>query len=640
MKTTSITRKLTTLFVVAFLFAAVSALAGTLTISGTTPTVDGGDIGNLIWTDTATFKFWTDTPNPGQSFTTGSAAGYKLNAYSTQASGSGTPASTRNYSLRVVGIDGANTTTLATDTFSTNTAWSAGDWFTWTLATPVLLSANTLYGVDVEHTSGGSWSNGIPYMRINSSNDIPNGFYYERTDGDPSTLSATTGRERIFHVDMDAIPAIAWDDGAATGIWNLADLNWGGGSAWSQNDGAVFGATGAGTVTLGADVSAFSVNFTANGYDIAQDGGGLYDLTVLNGGIIVGDGLSAKISAPLGGTSGLTKSGTGTLVLTGTNTYTGGTSVSAGTLQLGDGTTDGTLGGGDVSNSGVLSFNVAGSQTVGANITGAGSLAKAGAGTLTLTGTNDYSGGTTISAGKVLAGGDGHLGTGGVAIGATGELEYTGSATIPTLSGSGTLTLSSGTATVSSDNSAFSGATNASGTLVVNGALGGATTILSGGTLMGAGALSNVTVNAGTLAPGNSIDTITVGDLTLSGNYEWEVDATSNDLVVVTTALGNGVLDISGDVVIDITPLSGAYFSSSQVFTLFTYDGGLTTDGLASDLSVTYGGIGSKWLIQGATFADTGSAITLTGIEYIPEPSTIILAGLGLMGVTFRRRRR
>ncbi|MDT8391262.1 MAG: autotransporter-associated beta strand repeat-containing protein [Lentisphaeria bacterium] len=441
-------------------------------------------------------------------------------------------------------------------------------------------------------------------------------------------------------------PNAYWNGGTTGGVWDT-DVEWndqndllGTDSAWTVGRTAVFGA---GTTDVGVNGNISIGSLSLNDGLVLSEADGTGDLLTLNrdAAFTVSSG-TATMGVGIAGTDIMGKMGAGTLVLTGDNSsFSGETRILAGTLQVGDGTTDGTLGSGAVSNSGVLSFNVAGSQTVGNNISGTGSLTKDGAGTVTLSGSNNYAGGTTISAGKVQVGGDGHLGTAGVAIGAAGELEYTGSATIPTLSGSGTLTLSSGTATVSSDNSAFSGATNVSGTLVVNGSLGGTTAILSGGTLMGAGALSSVTVNAGgTLAPGNSIDTITVGDLTLSGTYEWEVDNAGSDLVVVDGTLGTGSLDISGDVIVDITPLDGAYFSASQVFTLFTYDGTLTTDGLANDLTVTYGGIASKWLTQGAIFADTGIAITLTGIEYIPEPSTMILAGLGLAGLSLRRRRR
>ena len=88
---------------------------------------------------------------------------------------------------------------------------------------------------------------------------------------------------------------------------------------------------------------------------------------------------NATIAMPLAGTQGLTKTGNGTLILTATNTYTGGTTVNAGgTLQVGNGTTAGTLGSGNIVTNGLLDLKFGTATTVslptGAAITGSGSL--------------------------------------------------------------------------------------------------------------------------------------------------------------------------------------------------------------------------------------------------------------------------
>ena len=84
--------------------------------------------------------------------------------------------------------------------------------------------------------------------------------------------------------------------------------------------------------------------------------------------------------------------GTGTSILTGTNTYSGGTTITAGTLQLGNGGVTGSIVGNVVDN-GVLEFNRtdAGLNLAG-NISGAGSVIQAGTGTVTFRGTNTYGG--------------------------------------------------------------------------------------------------------------------------------------------------------------------------------------------------------------------------------------------------------
>lgn len=96
----------------------------------------------------------------------------------------------------------------------------------------------------------------------------------------------------------------------------------------------------------------------------------------------------------------LTKSGAGTLEITGnSNTYTGGTNVSGGVLQVGNGGAGGTLGTGTINNNASLVFNRSDSFSVNNAITGSGSLTKQGAGILSLGGANDYAGGTSVTAG-------------------------------------------------------------------------------------------------------------------------------------------------------------------------------------------------------------------------------------------------
>ena len=86
------------------------------------------------------------------------------------------------------------------------------------------------------------------------------------------------------------------------------------------------------------------------------------------------------------------------------------TTISAGTLQIGQGGTTGTLGTGNVINNAVLAFNRSDSITYGGAISGTGVLQQNGNGTTILTGTSTYTGGTTIAAGTLQIGNGGTIG--------------------------------------------------------------------------------------------------------------------------------------------------------------------------------------------------------------------------------------
>ena len=183
----------------------------------------------------------------------------------------------------------------------------------------------------------------------------------------------------------------------------------------------------------------------------------------------------------ISGAGMLRQAGTGTLILTGNNTYTGGTTIGSGsTLQIGNGGTSGSIIG-NVVNDGTLTFKRADAVTFGGDVSGAGQLRQDGAGTLILTGTSTYTGGTTIVSGSTLqlgAGGTsgsiiGDVANGGALvfnrsntigfggrISGTGEVRQEGSGTV-VLSGantySGGTSIHSGTLSISADENLGSG---------------------------------------------------------------------------------------------------------------------------------------------------------------------------------------
>ncbi|MET3654872.1 beta strand repeat-containing protein, partial [Dyella japonica] len=308
----------------------------------------------------------------------------------------------------------------------------------------------------------------------------------------------------------------------------------------------------------------------------------------------------------------LTKSGAGTWVLTGANTYTGGTAINSGTLQV---ASDANLG----AATGALSFNGgtlattatftsgrattlnAGGGTIdvasGTILTqtgvmaGSGALAKADTGTLVLTGTNTYTGGTTISNGTLQLGNGGTTGSlvgnitdnGALAFNRSNALTVAG-----TITGSGTLSqIGSGITTLSGNSGAFSGSTSVThGALWVNGTLGNAAstlTVSGGGTLGGTGTLGgSVSIADGILAPGNSPGTLTInGNLALApaSVLDYELGQANvpggplNDLTVV-----GGNLTLAGTLNIS-TSAGGTY--GTGLYRMISYGGTLTNEGLA-----------------------------------------------------------
>jgi autotransporter-associated beta strand protein len=154
---------------------------------------------------------------------------------------------------------------------------------------------------------------------------------------------------------------------------------------------------------------------------------GSYPLNTGTGAVSISNSPTVVVSAStltVGGIisgSDLNKDGPGTLVLTAANNYTGATTITAGTLQLGtgqsgqDGSIATTTG---VTNYGALVYNLAGSQTASYAISGFGSLLKAGVGKLTLTNVgNNFSGGITVSAGTLTTTGIGNVGNNAITLG-------------------------------------------------------------------------------------------------------------------------------------------------------------------------------------------------------------------------------
>jgi autotransporter-associated beta strand protein len=349
--------------------------------------------------------------------------------------------------------------------------------------------------------------------------------------------------------------------------------------------------------------------FTLNGSG-TLDASGSGALTFSNTGAVVGNGiltLSGSSTADntltpvIGGTSSLIKAGSGTWVLTGNNSYTGGTAINGGVLrvagnaQLGDAAGPLSFDGGTLNTTSTFSatrattLNAGGGTlqvaagttlTLGSAIAGPGGLTKTDGGTLVLTSDNTYAGTTTVSGGTL------QLGNGGTSGSIVGDvvnnaaLVFDRSDTLAfTQQGTGT--------TVLSGANSYSGATDVvQGTLVVNGDQSlatGATTVRGGATLAGTGTLGGpVNVQgAATLSPGQGgPGTLTIGPLALDGGAVLQMDLGArgvaggalNDLVVV-----NGNLALDGTVNVASTP--GTSFDPG-LYRLINYTGALANNTL------------------------------------------------------------
>ncbi|MCP0018013.1 fibronectin-binding autotransporter adhesin ShdA [Salmonella enterica subsp. enterica serovar Reading] len=255
-----------------------------------------------------------------------------------------------------------------------------------------------------------------------------------------------------------------------------------------------------------------------------------------NSGVLkVGEGELENI---LSGSGSLVKTGTGELTLSGDNSYSGGTTITGGTLMADHADS---LGSGDIDNSGVLKV---GEGDLENTLSGSGSLVKTGTGELTLSGGNDYSGGTTIIGGTLTADhadslGSGDIDNSGVLKVGEGELKNT-------LSGSGSLVKTgTGELTLSGDNTYSGGTTISDGTLIaasVN-ALGSGDIDNSGVLKVGEGELKNTLFGSGSLVKTGT------GVLTLSGDNTYSGGTTISDGTLIADhadSLGSGDIDNSG----------------------------------------------------------------------------------------------
>ncbi|EAN4328891.1 fibronectin-binding autotransporter adhesin ShdA [Salmonella enterica subsp. enterica serovar Oslo] len=338
---------------------------------------------------------------------------------------------------------------------------------------------------------------------------------------------------------------------------------------------------------------------------------------VANSGVLqVGEG---ELENTLSGSGSLVKTGTGELTLSGDNTYSGGTTITGGTLTADHADS---LGTGAIANSGVLQV---GEGELKNTLSGSGSLVKTGTGELTLNGDNDYSGGTTIDDGVLIADNADSLGTGAVAN--NGVLQVGEGELKNTLSGTGSLVkIGTGELTLNGDNDYSGGTTISDGTLIANHAdsLGTGAIDNSGVLQVGEGELENTLFGSGSLVKTGT------GELTLSGDNTYSGDTTIADGTLIAAnvnALGSGNIDNSGTLMLEaegefnlanVTTQSGATTELAKGTTL-------NVDSLTQQADSTLNIDLSKANGESAITADSvtlGGTLNVTGIGSVTDSWT------------------
>ncbi|TBJ74770.1 autotransporter outer membrane beta-barrel domain-containing protein [Salmonella enterica] len=404
----------------------------------------------------------------------------------------------------------------------------------------------------------------------------------------PDAFITVVGQKNVNDTHYDLVETLTWYADRynaaidAHGTFNLADAddsftvntvleNVDANSGWN---GQSLTKTGAGTLILNAENTYTGGTLISDGTLVASNvealgTGDITDNAVLE--LNTGGDFDNAIS----GSGQVVKSGDETLTLSGSNTYTGGTIISGGTLVA---TNVEALGTGDVTDNATLELNTGGDfdNAIG----GTGSVVKSGDKTLTLSGANSYTGGTTISGGTLVASNVEALGSGDVTDNATLELN-TGGDFANNIGGTGSVVKSGDkTLTLSGTNSYTGGTTISGGTLVANNV-----------EALGTGDVTNnatLELNTGgdfDNAISGSGQVVKSGDktLTLSGANSYSGATTISGGTLIAThvnALGTGAIDNRASLLLDA---SGQF----TVTDLTTESGGNTEIGAGSTLQAT-----------------------------------------------------
>jgi autotransporter-associated beta strand protein len=377
-------------------------------------------------------------------------------------------------------------------------------------------------------------------------------------------------------------------------------------------NGVITGNTTAGSgvgATIGSTITGAETSLTINGGAGTAVGNVIHYLGTLSGSRTVSIAANTRWDQSAAQTTGenLTYNVDGTfgirdLVLDSTRT----------SMEIGELTGSGVVSGAGASNDG-FALVIGGKNTssvFSGAINGNATVEKVGAGTLTLSSTNNYTGATTVSAGTL-------------------EISPTGSTNV------------SSAVSVSNSNS----------TLIVNGTVNGTLAANVSTIISGSGTIAGATTIAGTLSPGASPGTLTFGNTLALGNTStafMEIDGNlgagvteGHDLISLTGVGAAGVLTYDGAMTLDIGSIFGTGSYSWNLFNFASEAGAFDSISLADKYTGSLSDLDTNGVWDLTSGSNTWSFTESTGVlalTVIPEPGAALLGSLGLLALLRRRR--